>query len=649
MTSTYTPLGVELMVTGENAGTWGTKTNTNLNLVEQISGGYLGVSIAGGAGTTTLTKSDGATGSAVATRVLQFTGSITGNRIVTLPVLTENFYIIKNATSGAYTVQLKAATGSGATVTWGTTDKGWKIVYFDGVATNTGVYDTGFSTSAGDVTLTGTQTLTNKTLTSPKIGTNILDTNGAELLNLTATASAVNELTLANAASGNSPIISATGETNVGITLTPKGSGAVKLDLLTFPTVTGSADQIMTSNGSGVLSFVDNSGGIAWQSSVVTASTLSAASGNGYWINTTSNACTVTLPGSPAVGDNIVLTDYLRTWGTNAVTFNLNSLKYQGNTTPVPVYDTEGESINIVYSGATQGWIPNTDGSVVFETPQTYSGDFLTIGGGGGSAMVYGGGGGAGGYRNSFNSETSGRGSSSETALALSPGVTYTVTVGAGGIGAQNYSGPAPGNQGITGDNSVISGSGITTITSLGGGGAAANTLSGKTGGCGGGGGSAAAGGSGTAAQGYDGGAGVGSSGNAGGAGGGAGAVGGANPSTSTGGTGGAGLASSITGSAVTRGGGGGGGAPGGGTTGTGGTGGGGNDSAGTANTGGGGGGGDSSVPAGSSSSNGGSGVVILSMPDGNYSGTVAGSPTVATGVSGKTVLTFTGSGSYTG
>ena len=121
MASTYTPLGVELMATGENAGTWGTKTNTNLQIFEQISGGYLEVSIAGGAGTTTLTESDGATGSAVATRILKFTGTITGNRIVTLPVGVENFYVINNATSGAYTVQLKAASGSGATVTWATT------------------------------------------------------------------------------------------------------------------------------------------------------------------------------------------------------------------------------------------------------------------------------------------------------------------------------------------------------------------------------------------------------------------------------------------------------------------------------------------------------------------------------------------------
>ena len=231
MTSTYTPLGVEKMVTGENAGTWGTKTNTNLQLIEQISGGYKvqTLNTAGaGANTTDLAKADGATGATVATRVIIMGAvsaqAITGNKILTMPVLTENFYLIKNSTSGAYTVQLKAYSGSGATVTWATTDKGWKMVYFDGVATNTGVYDIGM----GDVTLAGTQTLTNKTLTSPKIGTSILDTNGNELALLTATGSAVNEFTLANASTGNGPTLSATGETNVGINISPKGTGVLK-------------------------------------------------------------------------------------------------------------------------------------------------------------------------------------------------------------------------------------------------------------------------------------------------------------------------------------------------------------------------------------------------------------------------------------
>ena len=354
MASSYTPLGIEKMATGENAGTWGTKTNTNLDIIEQISGGYLGVSIAGGAGTTTLSKSDGATGSAVASRVLKFTGSISGNRIVTMPVLTENFYLIENGTSGAYTVQLKAASGSGATVTWSGTDKGWKLVYFDGVATNTGVYEIPLST-AGTVTETGTQTLTNKTLTSPKIGTNILDTNGAELLNVTATGSAVNELTLANAASGGAPIISSTGnDTNIGITLTPKGSGAVKLDLLTFPTVTGSADQIMTSNGSGVLSFVDNSGGTAWQA--VKTSGFTAVGGEGYFCNTTSTAFTATLPAG-SLGDEVTLVDYAGTFDTNNLTVAPNgSEKIQGVAASLTV-SVERAGLTLCYVDATQGWL----------------------------------------------------------------------------------------------------------------------------------------------------------------------------------------------------------------------------------------------------------------------------------------------------
>jgi hypothetical protein len=81
----------------------------------------------------------------------------------------------------------------------------------------------------GTVTLTGTQTLTNKTLTSPKIGTSILDTNGLELALITATGSAVNEFTIANAASGAGPTLSSTGdEANVDINLNPKGSGVLK-------------------------------------------------------------------------------------------------------------------------------------------------------------------------------------------------------------------------------------------------------------------------------------------------------------------------------------------------------------------------------------------------------------------------------------
>ena len=227
MASTYTALGVELMVTGENAGTWGTKTNTNLQIIEQISGGFSAQSIAGGAQTTDLSVSDGSTGAVMAHRMIEFTGTITGNQIVTIPLDAQTFYFLRNSTSGAYTVQFKYITGSGDTFTFGATDKGDQLVFATGNdGTNPDIYTLGFGD--GDVTLTGTQTLTNKTLTSPKIGTSILDTNGNELALLTATGSAVNEFTIANAATGNGPTLSSTGETNVDININPKGSGVLK-------------------------------------------------------------------------------------------------------------------------------------------------------------------------------------------------------------------------------------------------------------------------------------------------------------------------------------------------------------------------------------------------------------------------------------
>ena len=106
MASTYTPLGIELQATGENAGTWGTKTNTNLNIVEQISGGYTTQAVSD-SGDTTLSVTDGGTGATLAHRIIEFTGTITGNQIVTIPLDVQTFYILKNSTPDSYTVQFK--------------------------------------------------------------------------------------------------------------------------------------------------------------------------------------------------------------------------------------------------------------------------------------------------------------------------------------------------------------------------------------------------------------------------------------------------------------------------------------------------------------------------------------------------------------
>ena len=288
MASSYTPLGIEKMATGENAGTWGTKTNANLDLIEQVLGGFKSVSIAGGAQTTALTVADGALTGTGQARMIEFTGSITGNQIVTIPLDVETFYFLRNSTSGSYTVQFKYVSGSGDTFTFAATNKGDAVLF---ATANDGTNPDIYTLPAGDVTLTGTQTLTNKTLTSPKIGTSILDTNGNELAKVTATGSAVNEFTIANAATGSGPTISSTGgDTNIDVNLLSKGTGTVNIKgnstqpgeirifedtddgsnyvalktttlgsnlSLTLPTADGTSGQAITTNGSGVLSFND--------------------------------------------------------------------------------------------------------------------------------------------------------------------------------------------------------------------------------------------------------------------------------------------------------------------------------------------------------------------------------------------------------
>ena len=430
-----------------------------------------------------------------------------------------------------------------------------------------------------------------------------------------------------------------------GVIQKPQSSYTVSCSTIVFDSALTSSDVIdfilaeraitLTTVGSGTItpdklaSSVKSA--VIWQSSIKTSS-FTASSNEGYWVDTSSNTVTITFPSSASVGDTIELVDYARTWGTNKIIIDSNGLNYQGSADTATVeYDTSGQALRVVYSGATKGWIPTSD-EVSEDNPVTpYSVDFLVIAGGGGAGNDGGGGGGAGGYRASYNSETSGGGGSSESALTVLAGTQYTVTVGAGGVA----------NNSTNGSDSVFS-----TITSIGVGKGAKSSVGAGNGGSGGGGHrDQNTGGTGTANQGFNGGNGVFIASAYGDGGGGGASSAGSNGTGSAGGAGGNGQTSTITGSSVTRAGGGGGGTYSGSSVGAGGSGGGGsNGSAGTANTGSGGGG---SASNGSSSGAGGSGVVILRMATANYSGTTSGSPTVTTSGS-DTILTYTGSGSYT-
>jgi len=398
MASTFTPLGIELQATGENAGTWGTKTNTNLQLIEQIAGGFTAQSIAGGAQTTALTISDSGTGDVAGHRMIDFTGTITGNQIVTIPTDVQTFYILRNSTSGAYTVQFKYASGSGSTFTFSATNKGTAIVF--AAANDTTNPDVIQIQTGGDVVDD----------TSPQLGGNldtnsfmidfddahgIRDENANEQLIFETTSSAVNHVDVTNAATGNSPQIGAVGDdTNISLKLRPKATGNIEIMGATnpgsiqlnceanshgikltgpahsagqsyelkFPTGNVTADRFLKvdsvsgsgTSGIGQLSFAEVSGGTSWQA--VKTSTFTAVAGEGYFIDTSSGAIEMDLPAG-SIGAEVSFIDYAGTFDTNALTIDQNgSEKIAGSTDPLTV-STERAANTLVYVDSTQGWL----------------------------------------------------------------------------------------------------------------------------------------------------------------------------------------------------------------------------------------------------------------------------------------------------
>jgi len=419
-------------------------------------------------------------------------------------------------------------------------------------------------------------------------------------------------------------VINATGaiglNTNLGTT--PAGSGTTNF---------GTSGQVLTSAGSGATpTWTTISAGLTVTDDTTTNATryltfTSATSGTITAINTSSTE----LKWNPNLG----ILDLSGATGSLNVPKGTTAERPASPAVSMIRYNTSFSSYE-VYTGATNGWLPLSLGSY------SYTASYLIIAGGASGANTSlnlygtGGGGGAGGLLSGTST--------------LNIGTTYSFTVGAGGAAVTGSTLTTSGNNGN--DSTGL------TLTAVGGGGGAALTGSASSGGSGGGGyGASGTGGAGTSGQGYAGGNGTATFGAGGG--GGSSAVGGVG-GASTNGSGGAGTASSITGSSVTyAGGGGAGGATGSGpaTPGSGGSGGGGaggayqaNGTNGTANTGSGGGASGSANSAATvSSGSGGSGVVILSVPTTNYTGTTTGSPTVTTSGS-NTIIKFTASGSYT-
>jgi hypothetical protein len=302
MASSYsTDLKLELMVTGEQAGLWGDITNTNLNILQQSIAGYESVTLNATTGAT-LAFSNGALSNGK-NAVLDLAGTLTSSVNVIIPDSIEKTYIVKNSTSGSFAVTFKTTSGTGAT--FEAADKGIKILYSD--------------------------------------GTNIVDVNANlaassfEQINLPTQ----NELRFEDSTGGQYVALKAgtTVATNVTFTL---------------PTADGTSNQVITTNGSGVLSFATVSGGAAWQP-VVTSSLTVVAKG-GYFVNTSGGVITATLPGSPTIGDFVSFIDYNGTFDTNNLTVARNGNPIQGDASDLTVA-VERAGFTLVYVDATQGWL----------------------------------------------------------------------------------------------------------------------------------------------------------------------------------------------------------------------------------------------------------------------------------------------------
>jgi hypothetical protein len=323
MASTYNELGIELMATGENAGTWGTKTNTNLDIIQQAVAGYVAQAVTD-SGTTTLAITDGSTSTSVARNmVIKLTGALTGTSTVTVPDSVEKLYIVENATTGSQTVTFKTVSGTGVNFT----STGYKFLFSDG----TNINEIALASPPG-----GSDTQIQFNNSGSFGGSANLVWDGTNL-NIGAT--------------GEARFQDTTGGEYVGL----KAAGTVASSYtLVLPTATGTVDQVIKTDGSGNLSFTTLTSGTSWQAVKTTGFT--GAAGEGYFCDTTSAAFTATLPAG-VLGDEISFIDYAGTFDTNNLTIAPNGAeKIQGSAASLTV-SVERAGLTLVYTDGTQGWL----------------------------------------------------------------------------------------------------------------------------------------------------------------------------------------------------------------------------------------------------------------------------------------------------
>jgi hypothetical protein len=337
MASTFSNLGLNLQATGENSGTWGELTNVNLQEIDNAISGVVTITLTGN---TTLAFTSNATSTtftdeAGRNKTIILSGSLSATTVtVTVPNIEKDYVVINN--SGGTAI---ISSGGSTTVSIGTGSKNYVIVD----PTTTSVISAVPAANPGGAT---TNVQYNNAGSFAGNTNFIYDGTTVTILNL-AMSSNINLQTQSEVRFQDT-----SGGQYIGLRASTTVSTSFTLNL---PTTSGTANQVIQTDGSGNLSFATVSGGAAWQA-VVTSTTLTTVSKQGYFIDTTSNAITATLPTSPTLGDFISFIDYAGTFDTNNLTVARNGHSIQGSATDLTVA-TERAGFTLVYVDATQGWL----------------------------------------------------------------------------------------------------------------------------------------------------------------------------------------------------------------------------------------------------------------------------------------------------
>ena len=340
MASTFSNLGLNLQATGENSGTWGSITNVNLQEIDNAIAGVVTITLTGNTtlAFTTNSSSTTYTDEAGRNKTIILSGSLSATTVtVTVPNIEKDYVIINNS-GGTATI----SSGGSTTVSIGTGSKNYVIVD----PTTTSVISAVPAANPGGAT---TNVQYNNAGSFAGSSTFIFDGTTATIVNAvfssTANLTTQSELRFQDT----------TGGQYVGLRASTTVATSYTLNL---PTTSGTANQVLVTDGSNNLSFATVSGGASWQA--IKTANFNVTAKEGYFIDTTSTTITATLPASPAIGDFVQFIDYAGTFDTNNFTVGRNGNKIQGDATDLTV-SVERAGLTLVYTGSsTQGWLLET-------------------------------------------------------------------------------------------------------------------------------------------------------------------------------------------------------------------------------------------------------------------------------------------------